>query len=105
MMWPIIESSVPNKKRELGRWAQSRALPAVDVFRASLILALAEWLSYQEIERNGRPGRPRAKKTRMATRLGAGSAPQVRIHLRQTTLMAHQVEIRFAKIERDGTAY
>ena len=36
---------------ELGRWAQSRALPAGDVFRARLILALADGLSYRDIER------------------------------------------------------
>jgi transposase len=35
----------------LGRWAQSRALPAGEGFRARLILALADGLSYREIER------------------------------------------------------
>jgi len=39
------------QREELGRWAQSRALPAGDVFRARLILALADGLSYREIER------------------------------------------------------
>jgi transposase len=39
------------QKEELERWAQSRALPAGDVFRARLILALAQGLSYREIER------------------------------------------------------
>ena len=44
--------SISNEQREeLGRWAQSRALPAGDVFRARLILALADGLSYREIER------------------------------------------------------
>jgi transposase/Trp operon repressor len=38
------------QREELGRWAQSRALPAGDVFRARLILALADGLSYREIE-------------------------------------------------------
>jgi transposase len=41
----------PEQKEELERWAQSRALPAGDVFRARLILSLAEGLSYSEIER------------------------------------------------------
>lgn len=36
---------------ELTGWAQSRTLPAGDVFRARLILALAEGWSYHEIER------------------------------------------------------
>lgn len=38
------------EKRELERWAQSRTLPAGDVFRARLILALAAGRSYREIE-------------------------------------------------------
>jgi transposase len=36
---------------ELERWVQSRTLPAGDVFRARIVLALAEGLSYREIER------------------------------------------------------
>ena len=39
------------QRDELERWAQSRTLPAGDVFRARLILALADGLSYREIER------------------------------------------------------
>jgi transposase len=39
------------QREELERWAQSRALPAGDVFRARLILALANGQSYREIER------------------------------------------------------
>jgi transposase len=38
------------QRDELESWAQSRSLPAGDVFRARLILALAEGLSYREIE-------------------------------------------------------
>src|SRR6266567_1366613 len=38
------------EEQELGRWAQSRTLPAGDVFRARLILALGEGKSYREIE-------------------------------------------------------
>jgi transposase len=41
----------PEQREELERWAQSRALPAGDVFRARLILALADGLSYRDIER------------------------------------------------------
>lgn len=36
---------------ELESWAQARSLPAGDVFRARLILALADGLTYREIER------------------------------------------------------
>ena len=39
------------QRDELERWAQSRTLPAGDVFRARIILALADGLSYREIER------------------------------------------------------
>jgi transposase len=39
------------ERQELEGWAQSRTLPAGDVFRARLILALADGLSYREIER------------------------------------------------------
>jgi transposase len=38
------------QREELQRWAQSRTLPAGDVFRARLILALAEGKSYSQIE-------------------------------------------------------
>jgi Helix-turn-helix domain len=40
-----------DEREELTRWAQSRTLPAGDVFRARLILALADRLSYREIEK------------------------------------------------------
>jgi hypothetical protein len=39
------------QREELERWAQSRALPAGDVFPARLILALVDGLTYREIER------------------------------------------------------
>lgn len=38
------------QREELQRWAESRTLPAGDVFRARLILALAEGKSYSRIE-------------------------------------------------------
>lgn len=38
------------QRDELESWAQSRSLPAGDVFRARLILALADGLTYREIE-------------------------------------------------------
>ncbi len=41
----------PEQRQELERWAQSRTLPAGDVLRARLILALADGLSYREIQR------------------------------------------------------
>src|SRR5712692_3505002 len=40
----------PEEKQDLERWAQSRTLPAGDVFRARLLLALAAGKSYRQIE-------------------------------------------------------
>src|SRR5262245_46154796 len=39
------------QREELERWAQSRTLPASDVFRARLILALADGFTYRDIEK------------------------------------------------------
>ena len=41
----------PGTAGKLRRWAHSRTLPAGDVFRARLILALAEGLSYLQIKK------------------------------------------------------
>jgi putative transposase len=38
------------EKQELERWAQSRTLPAGDVLRARLMLALVEGQSYRAIQ-------------------------------------------------------
>jgi transposase len=46
------------QREELTRWAQSRTLPAGDVLRAKLILALADGESYSSIERTLRTSRP-----------------------------------------------
>lgn len=45
---PVL--AITNQQRdELTGWAQSRTLPAGEVFRARLILALAEGMSYRQI--------------------------------------------------------
>src|ERR1700677_205602 len=41
-----------DQRQELGCWAQSRTLPAGDVFRARLILALGHGTSYREIAKS-----------------------------------------------------
>jgi transposase len=46
------------QRDELTRWAQSRTLPAGDVFRAKLILALADGHSYSRIEVELHTSRP-----------------------------------------------
>ena len=47
-MLPITQE----QRNELTKWAQSRTLPAGDVFRARLILALADGASYSQIMRS-----------------------------------------------------
>jgi transposase len=48
----------PEQREELSRWAQSRTQPAGDVFRARLILALADGLSYVQIKKTLRTTAP-----------------------------------------------
>ena len=43
---------IPEQREDLQRWAHSRTLPAGDVFRARLILALADGTTYREIARS-----------------------------------------------------
>ena len=40
---------IPEQREDLQRWAQSRTLPAADLFRERLILALADGSTYREI--------------------------------------------------------
>ena len=44
-------SLTEEQREELTRWAQSRSLPAGDVFKARLILALADGMTYAAIKR------------------------------------------------------
>ena len=44
-----VLSLTEEQRSELSKWAASRTLPAGDVFRAGLILALAEGRSYSQI--------------------------------------------------------
>ena len=45
----MLAAITDEQRSELSRWAQSRTLPAGDVFRARLILALAKGESYRQI--------------------------------------------------------
>src|SRR6266403_4301599 len=53
------------QKQELQRWAQSRTLPAGDVFRARLLLALAEGITYREIARSMKTSTPTVARWKM----------------------------------------
>ena len=46
------------EREELTRWSRSRTLPAGDVFKARVVLALADGLSYSQIEAELKTSRP-----------------------------------------------
>ena len=76
MLWLIIKDccrSMLNSRNELESWAQSRTLLAGEVFRARLVLALADGMSYLEIERQ--PGASAATVSKWKSRFqGKGMA-------------------------------
>ena len=45
----MVLAVTDEQRSELSKWAQSRTLPAGDVFRARLILALADGWTYAQI--------------------------------------------------------
>src|SRR6266567_53261 len=118
------------EKQDLERWAQSRTLPAGDVFRARLILALADGQSYREMVRGmrtsaatiarwrrrfeqdrlaGLEGRHRGSKPRTATPavqagvLGVSKSTVQRI-LMQARLKPHRLERYLASDDPDFEA-
>jgi transposase len=56
---------MPEQREDLQRWAQSRTLPAGDVFRARLILALADGTTYREIARSLKTSLPTIARWKM----------------------------------------
>src|SRR5580693_4962883 len=56
---------MPEQREDLQRWAQSRTLPAGDVFRARLILALADGSTYREIATNLKTSLPTIARWKM----------------------------------------
>src|ERR1700690_2791539 len=56
---------IPEQREELQRWAQSRTLPAGDVWRARLILALADGTTYREIARSLKTSLPTIARWKM----------------------------------------
>src|SRR6202140_869127 len=56
---------MPEQREDLQRWAQSRSLPAGDVFRARLILALADGITYREIARGMKTSGPTIARWKM----------------------------------------
>src|SRR6202790_1109616 len=56
---------IPEQREDLQRWAQSRTLPAGDVFRARLILALADGTTYREIARTLKTSLPTIARWKM----------------------------------------
>src|ERR1700683_2436315 len=56
---------IPEQREDLQRWAQSRTLPAGDVFRARLILSLADGTTYREIARSLKTSLPTIARWKM----------------------------------------
>ena len=56
--WQAVIKLGGEEREELERWSTSRTLPAGDVFKAKLILALADGISYSQIEADLRTSRP-----------------------------------------------
>ena len=99
----------PEEKQDLERWAQSRTLPAGDVFRARLILALAEGQSYREIAKGMRTSaatiarwRTRFEQDRLAGLEGRhqGSKPRT-----ATPAVRARVARRVQQKPRDGSTH
>lgn len=57
--WQAVIRLSEEEREELTRWSSSRTLPAGDVFKARLILALADGHSYRRIEDELNTSRPR----------------------------------------------
>ena len=68
---------IPEQREDLQRWAHSRTLPAGDVFRARLILALADGTTYREIARSLKTSLPTIArwKMRFERRIGGLGRP------------------------------
>ena len=49
-VWQAVIRLTEEEREELTRWSLSRTLPAGDVFKTKLILALADGVSYSRIE-------------------------------------------------------
>jgi transposase len=83
------------QREELTRWAQSRTLPAGDVFRAWLVLALAGGKSYTQIETELNTSRPTIArwKARFEERGMAGLEPQHKGSQPRTATPAVQARI------------
>jgi len=97
------------EKHELEGWAQSRTLPAGDVFRARLILALAEGKSYREIEHSMQTSaatiarwRTRFERHRLAGLEGRhqGSRPRI-----ATAIVQARVVRRVQQRPNDGSTH
>ncbi|HKD06765.1 MAG TPA: IS630 family transposase [Bryobacteraceae bacterium] len=57
-VWQAVIQLTEEEREELRRWSLSRTLPAGDVFKAKLILALADGVSYNRIEAELKTSRP-----------------------------------------------
>jgi hypothetical protein len=70
-----VDQLTQEHREELTRWAQSRTLPAADVFRARLVLALADGKSWSHIEIELNTSRPTIARLEEAFRTAGVSWP------------------------------
>lgn len=104
----VSELSQENRE-ELNRWAQSRTLPAGDVFRARLMLALADGKSWNQIEVELHTSRPTIArwKRRFEQQGMAGLDPRHRGSAPRTATAAIQARVLRKTTQRpsDGSTH
>lgn len=106
--WELL-TLTDEQREELTRWSQSRTLPAGDVFRARLILALANGKTYSEIERELGTSRPTIArwKQRFEDQGLAGLDPQHKGSKPRTATPAVQAKVLRKTLKRpeDGSTH
>jgi transposase len=99
----------PENREELIRWAQSRTLPAGDVFRARLMLALAEGKSWSQIQAELHTSRPTISRWKKRFQLQgmAGLDPRHRGSAPSTATPAVQARVLRRTTQRpaDGSTH
>src|SRR5262249_41909683 len=85
------------QRTELQRWAQSRTLPAGDVFRAQLILGLGCGKSYSQIERELGTSRPTIARWRQRFEENGVAGLDPRHKGRQTRTATPQLQGRVSR--------
>jgi transposase len=106
--WELL-TLTDEQREELTRWSQSRTLPAGDVFRARLILALAAGKTYHQIEAALGTSRPTIARWRARFQQNgiAGLEPQHKGSQPRTATPAAQAKVlrKTGKPPEDGSTH